>query len=185
MFPCLRPSRSRSPIPSLAPSWWSPCPLWRRALLTLSCYVLSVPSAFSLHRSRLLIPFALSPLSCRVFADDIRPLRVVAFAAGASPHALGFIGAHGVSGGSTYIALHWTWSVSAVLTYAPWGSGRCFLLLPARLSASIHDYCFISLTDLCMSQPKMSHGVVLFGYMLCWVTGLLSGSLLALPGLCR
>ena len=27
MFLCLRPSRSRSPFPSLAPSWWSPCPL--------------------------------------------------------------------------------------------------------------------------------------------------------------
>ena len=46
MFFCFRPSRCRSPIPSLAPSWWSPCPLWRRALLTLSCYVLSVTSAF-------------------------------------------------------------------------------------------------------------------------------------------
>ena len=158
MFLCLRTSRSRSPIPSLAPSWWSPCPLWGRALLTLSCYVLNVPAAFSLHRSRLSIPFALSPLSRRV-------LRVVTFAAGASPHGLGFIRAHGVSGG--YIALHRTWSVSAVLTYAPWGSGWCFLLLPARLSASIHGDCFISLTDLCMSQPKMSRGVVLFGYMLC------------------
>ena len=167
MFLCLSPSRSRSPIPSLAPSWWSPCPLWRRALLTLSCYVLSVPSAFSLHRSRWSIPFALSPLSRRVFADDIRPLRVVALAAVASPHALGSVGAHGVRGGSTYIALHRTWSVYAVLTYAPWGSGRCFLLLPARLSASIHGDCFISLTDLCMSQPKMSCGIVLFGYMLC------------------
>ena len=125
MFLCLGTSRSRSPIPSLAPSWWSPCPLWRRALLTLSCYVLSVPSAISLHRSRLSIPFALSPLSCRVFADDIRPLHVVALAAGASSHALGSVGAHGVSGGSTYIALHRTWSISAVLTYAPWGSGRC------------------------------------------------------------
>ena len=31
MFLCLRP-RSRSPFPSLAPSWWSPCPLWRSCL---------------------------------------------------------------------------------------------------------------------------------------------------------
>ena len=46
MFLCLRPSRSHSPFPSLAPSWWSPCSLWRRALLPLSCYVLSVRSAF-------------------------------------------------------------------------------------------------------------------------------------------
>ena len=69
MFLCLRPSRSRSPIPSLAPSWWSPCPLWRRALLTLSCYVLSVPSAFSLHRSRLSILLALSSLTISVLCS--------------------------------------------------------------------------------------------------------------------
>ena len=68
VFLCWRPRRSRSPIPSVAPSWWSPCPLLRRALLPLSCYVLSVPSAFSLHRSCLSIPFTLSPLSRRVFA---------------------------------------------------------------------------------------------------------------------
>ena len=42
----LGPSRSRSLIPSLAPSWWSPCPLLRWALLTLYGCVLSVPSAF-------------------------------------------------------------------------------------------------------------------------------------------
>ena len=51
-----RPCRSRSLIPSLAPSWWCPCPLMRWALLTLSGYVLSVPSAFSLRRSRWSIP---------------------------------------------------------------------------------------------------------------------------------
>ena len=55
----------------------------------------------SLHRSRLLIPFALSPLSHRVFADGIYPLRVVVLAAGASTHALGSVGA-------TCIALHRT-----------------------------------------------------------------------------
>ena len=46
------PCRSRSLIPFLAPSWWWPCPLLRRALLTISGYVLSVLSAFSLRRSR-------------------------------------------------------------------------------------------------------------------------------------
>ena len=46
MFLSLRPSRSHSPIPSLAPSWWSPFPLLRRDFLSLSCYVLRVPSAF-------------------------------------------------------------------------------------------------------------------------------------------
>ena len=85
LFLSLRPRRSRSPIPSLAPSWWSPCPLMRWALLTLSGYVLSVPSAFSLHRSCLSIPFAISPLSCSVFADGIRHLRAVALAEGRLP----------------------------------------------------------------------------------------------------
>ena len=52
LFLSWRPCRSRSLIPSLAPSWWCPCPLMRWALLTLSGFVLSVPSAFSLRRSR-------------------------------------------------------------------------------------------------------------------------------------
>ena len=47
---------------------------------------------------------------------------------GASPHALGYVGALGVGGGSTYIALHRTWSISAILPYALWSSGRCFIL---------------------------------------------------------
>ena len=119
----------------------------------------------SLRRSCLSIPFALPPLSRRVFADGIYHLRVVAVATGASPHALGSIGARGVRGGSTYIALHWTWSVSAVLPSANWGSGRCLLLLPASLSASIHGDCLFSFTDLYVSQPKKSCVVVLFGHM--------------------
>ena len=85
LFLSLRPRWCRSPIPSLAPSWWSPCPLMQWALLTLSGYVLSVPSAFSLRRSRLLIPFAMSPLSRSVFADSIRLLRAVALAEGRLP----------------------------------------------------------------------------------------------------
>ena len=51
----------------------------------LSGYVLSVPSAFSLRRSRLAIPFALSPLLLSVFADGFRYLRAVALARGVSP----------------------------------------------------------------------------------------------------
>ena len=46
MFLSLGPSRSRSPIPSVAPSWWSPCPILRRASMSISCCVLRVPSAF-------------------------------------------------------------------------------------------------------------------------------------------
>ena len=47
--------------------------------------VMSVPSAFSLHRSRLSIPFALSPLSCHVFADGVSPFRAVALEEGRLP----------------------------------------------------------------------------------------------------
>ena len=57
----------------------------RWALLTLSGYVLSVPFAFSLHQSRLSIPFAMSPLSRRLFADGFSPLRAVALAEGRLP----------------------------------------------------------------------------------------------------
>ena len=85
LFLSLRPRRSRSPIPSLAPSWWSPCPLMRWALLTPSGYVLKVPSAFYLRRSRLSIPLALSPLSRSVFADGFRHFRAVALAEGRLP----------------------------------------------------------------------------------------------------
>ena len=45
-FLSLGPSRSRSPIPSLALSWWSPCPILRRASMSISCCVLRMPSAF-------------------------------------------------------------------------------------------------------------------------------------------
>ena len=75
----------------------------------LSGYVLSVPSAFSLRWSRLSIPFAMPPLSHGVFADGIPSFASGSSCGGASPHALGSIGALGVSGGSTYIALHRTW----------------------------------------------------------------------------
>ena len=137
------------------------------ALLMLSCYILHMPSAFLyvglVCRSR----SHCRPLSRCVFADGIYPLRVVALAAGACPCALGYVEAHGVRGGFIYITLHRTWSVSAVLTSATWGSGRCLLLLPARLSAGIHGDCLFSFTDLCLSQPKMSRGVVLFGLRPC------------------
>ena len=65
LFLCWRPCRSRSLIPSLAPSWWWPCPLLRWALLTLSGYALSVPSAVSLCWSRCSIPSHCRP-SCTV-----------------------------------------------------------------------------------------------------------------------
>ena len=39
------------------------------------------------------------------------------------------VGALGVSGGSTYVSLHRTWSVSAILPYAHWSLGQCLLLI--------------------------------------------------------
>ena len=65
LFLCWRPCWSRSHIPSLAPSWWWPCPLLRWALLTLSGSVLGVPSAVSLRRSHGLLPSHCRP-SCAV-----------------------------------------------------------------------------------------------------------------------
>ena len=89
LFLCWRPCRSRSLIPSLAPSWWWPCLLLRWALLTLSGYVLSVPSAVFLRRSRCSIPSHCRP-SCTMsfltvsvigvrfaFAEGHLPLRLV------------------------------------------------------------------------------------------------------------
>ena len=129
LFLSWRPCRSRSLIPSIAPSWWWPCPLLRWALLTLSGYVLSVPFAFSLRQSRWLIP------------SHCRPSRTVslltvsviggrfALAEGASPLALGSVGALG--------DLRWlhlyrlTPDLVSLRQFAVcrWSSGRCFILL--------------------------------------------------------
>ena len=85
LFLCWRPCRSCSLIPSLAPSWWWPCPLQRWALLTLSGYVLCMPSAVSLRRSRWSIPSLCRP-SCTV---SLRTVSVIgarfAFAEGRLP----------------------------------------------------------------------------------------------------
>ena len=151
LFLSLRPRRNRSPIPSLAPSWWSPCPLMRWALLTLSCYVLSVPSAFSLLRSRLSIPFAMSPLSRRVFADGIRPLRAVTLAGGVSP----CVGFRRSPWGSLW--LH-RYRLTPVLVSLRDLDVRhlelrsVFPTFPARRSACIHGDDFIGLPDLYVSS---------------------------------
>ena len=76
---------SESLIPSLAPSWWWPCPLLQWALLTLSSYVLSVPSAVSLRsipsHCRPSCPMSLltvSVIGARfAFAEGRLPLRLV------------------------------------------------------------------------------------------------------------
>ena len=43
---------------------------------------------------------------------------------------------------------------------------------PARRSTCVHGDHFVSLPDLCVSQPKHSHRVVLLGHLKCRVTGL-------------
>ena len=95
MFLCWRPCRSRSLIPSLAPSWWWPCPLLRWALPTLSGCVLSVPSAVFFASVSLFDPIALSPLLHRVFTDGFRHWCTFRFCEGASPLAFGPVGTLG------------------------------------------------------------------------------------------
>ena len=90
LFP-QKPCRSRSLIPSLAPSWWWPCPLLRWALLTLSGYVLSLFFA----SVSLVDPVALSPLLRRVYADGSRHWCAFRSCGGASPHAFGSVRALG------------------------------------------------------------------------------------------
>ena len=103
---------------SLTPSWWWPCPLLQWALLTLSGYVLCVPSAFSLRRSRWSIPShcrpsrAVSLLTFSVIGERF------ALAEGRLPMRWVPSEPLGSCGGSTYIALHRTWLVSANLPCA-------------------------------------------------------------------
>ena len=110
LFLCWRPCRSRSLIPSLAPSWWWPCPLLRWALLTLSSFVRRFFASVSL-----LDPVVLSPLLLCVFPDGFRHWCAFRFCRGASPLVLVPSGPLGGCGGSTNIALRRTWLVSAIL----------------------------------------------------------------------
>ena len=114
LFLSWRPCWGRSLFPSLAPSWW-----W--ALLTLSDYVLSVPSVISLRRHRSSIPSHCRP-SCTVSL-----LTVSVLCGGASPHAFGSIRALG--------ELQWlhlyrlTPDLVGLRQFAVclWSSGRCFI----------------------------------------------------------
>ena len=121
LFLSWRPCRSRSLFPSLVPSWWWPCPLLRWALLTLSGYVLSVPSAVFFASVSLIDPVALSSLLHRVFADGFRHWCAFRLCGGVSPHAFG--------------ELRWlhlyrlTPDLVGLRRFAVWlwSSGRCFL----------------------------------------------------------
>ena len=136
LFLSWRPCRSRSLFPSLAPSWWWPCPLLRWALLMLSGYVLSMPSAVFFASVSLIDPVALSPLLHLVFADGFRHWCVFRLCDGASPHAFGSVGALG--------ELRWlhlyrlTHDLVGLRRLAMWlrNSGRCFLFSCAAFRTS-------------------------------------------------
>ena len=88
---------------------------------------------------------------------------------GASSHTLGSVGAHGVSGGSTYppdlVGLH-------IWPYTHWSSGRYFILFLCDIPQVFMAIIFVSFTDLCVSRPEHSHRVVFVGHLQRRVTGL-------------
>ena len=130
------PVGSHSLFPSLAPSWWWPCPLLRWALLTLSGFVLSVPSAVFFASVSFIDPVKLSPLLHRVFADGFRHWCAFRLCGGASHHAFGSVGALG--------ELRWlhlyrlTPDLVGLRRFAMWlwSSGRCFLFSCATFRTS-------------------------------------------------
>ena len=131
-----RPYRSRSLFPSLAPSWWWPCPLRRWVLLSFSGYGLSVPFAIFFVSVSLIDPVALSPLLHHVFADGFRHGCAFRLCGGASPHAFGSVGTLG--------ELRWlhlyrlTPDLIGLCRFAVWlwSSGRCFLFSCATFRTS-------------------------------------------------
>ena len=136
LFLSWTPCRSHSLFPSLTPSWWWPCPLLRWTLLTLSGYVLSVPSAVFFASVSLIDPVALSPLLHRVFADGFRHWCEFRLCGGASPHAFSPVGALG--------ELRWlhlyrlTPDLVGLRRFAVWlwSLGRCFLFSCATFRTS-------------------------------------------------
>ena len=167
LFLCWRPCRSRSLIPSLTPSWRWPCSLLRWALLALSGYVLGMPSAVSLRRYRCSIPSHCRP-SC---TGSLLMVSVIgarfAFAwvgGGRLPWRLVPWGPLGSCGGSTYIALHRTWLVSANLPCA-FGVPVGVLCFTVRHSARIHGDHLVSFTDSCVSLARHSHEGMFLGHL--------------------
>ena len=110
---------SESFIPSLSPSWWWPCPLLRWALLPLSSYVLSVPSAVSLRS----IPSHCCP-SCPM---SLLTVSVIGAQRGVSP----CVWSRGALGELQWLHLYrLTPGLVGLRHFAVsrWSSGRCFIL---------------------------------------------------------
>ena len=70
----------------------------------------------------------------------------------------------GSCGGSTYIALHRTWLVSANLPCAI-GAHVGVSYFTARRFARIHVDHFVSFTDSCVSLTRHSHRVMFLGHL--------------------
>ena len=112
----------------------------------------------------------------RFFASHCRPSCTVslltvsvigvrfAFAEGRLPMRLVPLGPLGSCGGSTYIALHRTWLVSANLPCAI-GAQVGVSYFPVRCSARMHGNHFISFPDSCMSLTRHSHRVMFLGHL--------------------
>ena len=153
LYLCWRPCRSPSLIPSLASSWWWPCPLLRWALLTLSGYVLSVPSAVSLRRYRCSIPSHCRP-SCTV---SLLTVSVI----GAR---FAFAGGGGVSPGIW--SRRGPWGVAVAPPISPYtGPGWSPPICRVRHSASIHGDHLVSFTDSCVSLARHSHKGMFLGHL--------------------
>ena len=135
--------------------------------MTLSGYVLSMPSTFSWRWSRLSIPFALSPLLRHVFANGVRPL----LAEGRLPirwapsEPMGLAVSPPISPSTALVSLH-------ILPSAHGSSGRCFILFLRDVPQVFMAIIFVSFTGLCAPRPNHSLRVVFIGHLQRRVTGL-------------
>ena len=184
LFLTWRPGRSRSLFPSLAPSWWWPCPLRRCVLLSLSGYGLSVPLAVFFASVLLIDPVALSPLLHRVFADGFRHWCVFRLCGGASPHAFGSVWTLGELRWLHLYRLTPTWLVSADLP-CDFGAQVGVSYFSVRHSAHLHGDHFVSFPDSCVSMPHLYLGCSSLDSCLDEWLGGLSVTLLSLPGFCH
>ena len=137
-------------VPSLAPSWLYRWPTLLRVSTYILCFALFVPSAFS-WTGRL--PCSIAPaifLSLRAavsgsFCDrGFVPPPGGVHAAGAARLAVSPVHTHGFRGLSTSVAFL--------------SGGRLLCLF---------SLCFLCFFILCVSQPKMSRVVVLYGHVKC------------------
>ena len=134
------------------------------ALLTLSDYVLSVPSAFFFASGSWVDPVALSPLSRSVFADSFRHLCAVALAEGRLPICWAPSVPMGLA--VTPPVLPSTGpGQSPHFAVRPWSSGRCFILFLRDIPQVFMAITFVSFTDLCVSRPTHSLRVVFIGHL--------------------